>query len=174
MATTIELYYGGQAQKATSGKLFSSISPATGREVATIQCASPDDVDAAIKSAEKAFLPWAATPPIQRSRILLKAVQELRERNDEFAETETLDTGKPLSETQYVDVPYGADVFEYYANLVGSGGLNGETTQLRNDAWVYTKKEPLGVCAGIGAWYVRFYELVPAELMKVAGTTLSR
>ena len=46
----------------------------------------------------------------------------------------------------------GADVLEYFANLVGGGGLNGETVQLREDAWVYTKKEALGVCAGIGAW----------------------
>ncbi|KAK3077395.1 hypothetical protein LTS18_010378, partial [Coniosporium uncinatum] len=66
--------------------------------------------------------------------------------------TETHDTGKPFSETSTVDVTTGADVLEYFANLVGGGGLNGETTQLRDDAWVYTRKEPLGVCVGIGAW----------------------
>ena len=43
-------------------------------------------------------------------------------------------------------------MLEFFANLVGGGGLHGETTQLRQDAWVYTKKEALGVCAGIGAW----------------------
>ncbi|KAL8645635.1 MAG: hypothetical protein Q9226_007209, partial [Calogaya cf. arnoldii] len=50
------------------------------------------------------------------------------------------------------DIVTGADVLEFFANLVAGGGLNGETVQLREDAWVYTKKEPLGVCAGIGAW----------------------
>ena len=87
-----------------------------------------------------------------RSRILLKAVQILRDRNDELARTETQDTGKPFSETSVTDVVTGADVLEFFANLVGGGGLNGETAQLRPDAWVYTSKEALGVCAGIGAW----------------------
>lgn len=81
-----------------------------------------------------------------------KAVQLLRERNDKIAQIEIRDTGKPYSETSTVDVALGADVLEYFANLVGGGGLNGENIQLREDAWVYTKKEPLGVCAGIGAW----------------------
>ena len=89
---------------------------------------------------------------MERSRILLRAVALLRKRNDELALVETHDTGKPFSETSTVDVITGTDVLEYYANLVASGGLNGETTQLRTEAWVYTTKAPLGVCAGIGAW----------------------
>jgi betaine-aldehyde dehydrogenase len=117
-----------------------------------VHSASETDIDAAIQSAQQAFYSWSATPPIARSRILLRAVQLLRERNDEIAKVETQDTGKPFSETSTVDVVTGADVLEFFANLVGGGGLNGETTQLRVDAWVYTKKEALGVCAGIGAW----------------------
>jgi len=89
---------------------------------------------------------------MERSRILLKAVSLLRSRNDELAIVETHNTGKPFTETSTVDVVTGADVLEYYANLVASGGLNGETTTLRPDAWIYTTKNPLGVCAGIGAW----------------------
>jgi betaine-aldehyde dehydrogenase len=89
---------------------------------------------------------------MERSRILHRAVALLRKRNDDLALIETHDTGKPFSETSTVDVITGTDVLEYYANLVASGGLNGETTQLRTDAWVYTTKAPLGVCAGIGAW----------------------
>lgn len=146
------LYYDGSVQAATSGHTFRSIDPSTAAPLADIHTASPADIDAAIDSAEKAFPSWSATPPIARSRILLKAVQLLRDRNDEIAEVETRDTGKPFSETSAVDVTTGADVLEYYANLVAGGGLNGETTQLREDAWVYTKKEALGVCAGIGAW----------------------
>ena len=46
----------------------------------------------------------------------------------------------------------GADVVEFMANLVGGGGLHGERIQLRPDAWAVSTKEPLGVCAGIGAW----------------------
>ncbi|KFZ24940.1 hypothetical protein V502_00575 [Pseudogymnoascus sp. VKM F-4520 (FW-2644)] len=147
-----QLYYDGCVQKATSSKTFQSIDPSTGTPLAEIHSASNRDVDAAISSATKAFKTWSITPAIARARILLKAVQILRERNDEIAKVETQDTGKPFSETSTVDVVTGADVVEYFANLVGGGGLNGETAQLREDAWVYTKKEPLGVCAGIGAW----------------------
>jgi len=133
--------------------MFHSIDPSTALPVAEIYSASHADVDAAIESAEEAFEQWSKkTSTIVRARILLKAVMLLRERNDEIARTETQDTGKPFSETSTVDVVTGADVLEYFANLVGGGGLNGETVQLREDAWVYTKKEALGVCAGIGAW----------------------
>lgn len=149
---TRQLYYGGKCQPATSSKTFTTTNPATGAPLGEIQTASPADVDAAIASAQKAFPAWSTTPPVARARILLKAVQILRDRNDEIATIETHDTGKPFSETSTVDVVTGADVLEYFANLVASGGLNGETTQLRPDAWVYTKKEALGVCAGIGAW----------------------
>jgi len=146
------LYYNGKTQKAKSGKTFQSIDPSNSKPLADIQQASPEDVDAAIASASLAFPSWSTTPAIQRARILLKAVALLRERSDELAKTETHDTGKPFSETSAVDVATGADVLEFFANLVGGGGLNGETTQLREDAWVYTRKEPLGICAGIGAW----------------------
>ena len=147
-----QLYYDGRTQSATSGHTFRTTDPSTASPLADIHTASHADIDSAISSARKAFPSWSATPPIARSRLLLKAVQLLRERNDEIAKVETQDTGKPFSETSTVDVITGADVLEFYANLVGGGGLNGETTQLREDAWVYTKKEALGVCAGIGAW----------------------
>ncbi|CAL3966579.1 unnamed protein product [Diplocarpon coronariae] len=147
-----QLYYDGKPQHARPGKTFQSIDPSTARPIADVQTAAPADIDAAIASARKAFPAWSQTPSIARSRILLRAVKLLRSRNDEIAKVETYDTGKAFSETSTVDVITGADVLEYFANLVASGGLNGETTQLRPNAWIYTKKEALGVCAGIGAW----------------------
>ncbi|KAL8970391.1 MAG: hypothetical protein Q9183_001547 [Haloplaca sp. 2 TL-2023] len=145
------LYYDGQIKMA-SGSTFRSINPSTAQPLADIHAATKPDVDAAVHSAQSAFPSWSKTPPVARARILLKAVQILRERNDEIARLETQDTGKPVSETSTVDVVTGADVLEFFANLVAGGGLHGETIQLREDAWVYSKKEPLGVCAGIGAW----------------------
>lgn len=147
-----QLFYDGSPQPATSGNCFWAIDPSTAEPLAEVQTASHVDVDRAVTSAQNAFASWSQTSPVARSRILLKAVQILRARNDEIARIETRDTGKPFSETSTVDVVTGADVLEYFANLVASGGLNGETTQLRPDAWIYTKKEALGVCAGIGAW----------------------
>lgn len=144
-------YYDGKP-KTASGDVFRSVNPSTAQPLADVHSASHSDIDGAIHSAQQAFYSWSTTPPVARSRILLRAVQLLRERNDEIAKVETQDTGKPFSETSTVDVVTGADVLEFFANLVGGGGLNGETTQLREGAWVYTKKEALGVCAGIGAW----------------------
>ncbi|RJE18794.1 Betaine aldehyde dehydrogenase [Aspergillus sclerotialis] len=147
-----QLYYDGKVQPATSGKTFQTIDPSKATPLADIHVASHSDIDSAIASAERAFKTWSQTPPAARARILQKAASLLRERNDEIARVETLDSGKAYTETSTVDVVTGADTLEYYANLVGSGGLNGETSHLREDAWVYTKKAPLGVCAGIGAW----------------------
>jgi betaine-aldehyde dehydrogenase len=149
---TRQLYYNGQVRAASSGKTFQTINPATATPLADIEIAAHADVDKAIAAADKAFPQWSNTPHIARARILHKAATLLRERNDEIAKIETLDSGKAFTETSTVDVVTGADVLEYYANFIGGGGLNGETTQLREDAWVYSKKAPLGVCAGIGAW----------------------
>ena len=93
---------------------------------------------------------WAALTPVERARILNRAVDILRARNDELAELETRDTGKPLSETKAVDIVTGADVIEYYAGLAVA--IEGRQIPLRPSSFVYTRQEPLGVVAGIGAW----------------------
>ncbi|MGI4857159.1 MAG: betaine-aldehyde dehydrogenase, partial [Janthinobacterium lividum] len=70
--------------------------------------------------------------------------------NDALALLETRDTGKPLAETRAVDIVTGADVIEYYAGLATA--LEGRQIPLRAESFVYTRREPYGVCAGIGAW----------------------
>lgn len=145
-----KLYIGGAYVDATSGATFESINPANGEVLAELQRASKDDVERAVVSAEQGQKVWAAMTAMQRSRILRKAVDILRARNDELAELESLDTGKPLSETRFVDIVTGADVLEYYAGLIPA--IEGEQIPLRESAFVYTRREPLGVVAGIGAW----------------------
>ena len=145
-------YYDGKLQSSSSTSSFQTINPATAQPIANIHTTTQSAIDSAIASAQKAFPAWSATPPIERARILQRAAAILRSRNDELARVETDDTGKAFSETSTVDVVTGADVLEYFANMVGGGGLNGETAQLRPNAWVYTTKNALGVCAGIGAW----------------------
>ncbi|KAI1434641.1 betaine aldehyde dehydrogenase [Xylaria sp. CBS 124048] len=146
------IYDGMPRPSPTSPGFFESIDPATGKPSCKIYTTSFETVDEAIKSAQRAFPSWSAKTPMERARILQLAVRKLRSDNDALARVETLDTGKPYSETSTVDVTTGADVLEYYANLVGGGGLNGESARLRPSAMFYTSKEPLGVCAGIGAW----------------------
>jgi len=145
-----KLYIGGCRVDATSDKTFQSINPANGEVLAEVQSASKADVDSAVKAAQSGQRVWAAMTAMQRSRILRRAVEILRARNDELAELETLDTGKAISETRYVDIVTGADVLEYYAGLIPA--LEGNQIPLRQTSFVYTRREPLGVVAGIGAW----------------------
>jgi betaine-aldehyde dehydrogenase len=144
------LYIGGEYVEATAGATFDSFDPATGERLATVQQASAADVDRAVASARDAQCEWATLGAMARSRILRRAVELLRARNDELAELEMRDTGKPIAETRSVDIVTGADVIEYYAGLAPA--LEGRQIPLREDSFVYTRREPLGVCAGIGAW----------------------
>ncbi|KAA2016553.1 betaine aldehyde dehydrogenase [Escherichia coli] len=138
-----QLYIHGGYTSATSGRTFETINPANGNVLATVQAAGREDVDRAVKSALQGQKIWASMTAMERSRIL-------RERNDELAKLETLDTGKAYSETSTVDIVTGADVLEYYAGLIPA--LEGSQIPLRETSFVYTRREPLGVVAGIGAW----------------------
>ena len=145
-----QLYINGAHQSATSNETFTSTNPATGRPLATIDQASQADVDAAVVSSQAGFLIWSTMMPVERARILQKVARILRERNDELAELEVLDTGKPLQEANCVDILSGAEVIEYYAGLIS--GMQGTQQDLGKDAFFMSRREPLGVCAGIGAW----------------------
>ena len=144
------LYIDGAYVPAQSGSTFETVNPANGQVLANVHAAGKADVDNAVAAARKGQKIWAAMTAMERSRILRKAVDILRERNDELAALETLDTGKPFSETSAVDIVTGADVLEYYAGLIPA--IEGQQIPLRDTSFVYTRREPLGVVAGIGAW----------------------
>ncbi|MFG6110596.1 betaine-aldehyde dehydrogenase [Stenotrophomonas nematodicola] len=144
------LYIGGRYVPSQGGRTFEVVNPATGEALANVHSANSDDLDAAVESAQAGQTAWAALTTVERSRILLRAVALLRERNDALAELETLNTGKPLSETRSVDIVTGADVLEYYAGVMH--GLEGSQVPLREGSFFYTRQEPLGVVGAIGAW----------------------
>ncbi|WP_028469250.1 betaine-aldehyde dehydrogenase [Neptunomonas japonica] len=144
------LYINGQYQDATSGESFITRNPATGEVLANVHQASLADVDKAVEAAQAGFLVWSAMSGAERGRILMRAVAILRERNDELAMLEVLDTGKPLQEANCVDIASGADVIEYYAGLAAT--IHGQQQDLGGNNFYYSRREPLGICAGIGAW----------------------
>ncbi len=144
-----KLYIDGAPADATSGETFETINPATGEVLCRVQRANAADVDRAVSSAQAGFARWSRMTGAERGRILNRAARLLRERNDEIARLEVLDTGKPIREAASVDVQTGADAIEYFAGLAAS--LHGQHFQL-DRAFAYTRREPLGVCAGIGAW----------------------
>ena len=139
-----------QLQPFGKGATFATLNPATGEVLAHIEVAGPAAVDAAVAKARVAQKKWAALTGTERGRILRRAADILRARNKELAELETRDTGKPIQETSVVDVISGADCFEYYAGVAPT--LSGEHLDLGPQAFGYTRREPLGVVAGIGAW----------------------
>ncbi|MEQ9879688.1 betaine-aldehyde dehydrogenase [Pectobacterium aroidearum] len=145
-----QLYINGAYVDSTGDDTFDAVNPANGEIIAQLQSATVADVERAVSAAAAGQKIWAAMTAMERSRILRRAVDILRERNDELALLETHDTGKPLSETRTVDIVTGADVLEYYAGLIPM--LEGQQIPLRETSFAYTRREPLGVVAGIGAW----------------------
>jgi betaine-aldehyde dehydrogenase len=129
---------------------FTTVNPATGEVLATLSVAGPDAVEAAVRAARVAQPAWAALSGTERGRVLRRAADLLRTRNDELAELETRDTGKPIQETRVVDVVSGADCLEYFAGVAPT--IAGEHLDLGAAAFGYTRREALGVVAGIGAW----------------------
>jgi betaine-aldehyde dehydrogenase len=137
-------------QRARDSGVVVSINPATGQELARLPAAGAAEVDAAVARALEAQRAWSQRTGAERGRILRRAADLLRANNEPLAVLETRDTGKPIQETRIVDVASGADCFEYYAGM--AAGIAGEYLDLGREAFGYTRREPLGVVAGIGAW----------------------
>ena len=133
----------------TEGELIEVVYPATGEVIARVHAATPAVIEKAIASGRRAQKDWALMTGRERGRILTRAAAIMRERNHDLSVLETWDTGKPYQETSVADATSGADALEYFGGLAAT--LTGEHIQLGED-WAYTRREPLGLCVGIGAW----------------------
>lgn len=142
-------FVNGQYLANQSRETFDVTNPATGQVIYQMEVADEFIQQSVISSAQQGFATWSNMTGIQRSRILLKAVALLRQYNDELAAIEVADTGKPWQEASVVDVASGADAIEFFAGLAPA--IEGNQQQVGEDFY-YTRPEPLGVCAGIGAW----------------------
>ena len=127
-----------------------SLNPATGEELARLLIAGAPEINAAVIKAAAAQKVWGRWTGTERGRVLRRAAELLRARNAELAELESRDTGKPIQETTVCDIISGADCIEYFAGIAPT--LSGEHIDLGAAAFGYTRREPLGVVAGIGAW----------------------
>ena len=146
---TASHFINGSYVEDTNGTPIEVIYPATGEKIATVYAATPAIIEQALTAARSAQAAWAAMTGTERGRILRRAADIMRERNHDLSILETYDTGKPYQETSVADATSGADALEYFGGLAAT--LTGEHIQLGED-WVYTRREPLGVCVGIGAW----------------------
>jgi betaine-aldehyde dehydrogenase len=126
------------------------VNPATGKVIAALPVTTMGELEAMIGRAKAGQAQWAAMMPVERGRVLRRTADLLRERNGELARLETQNTGKPIQETEAVDVLSGADCLEYYAGVAAT--IAGQHLDLGAAAFGYTRREPLGIVAGIGAW----------------------
>jgi betaine-aldehyde dehydrogenase len=146
---TASHYINGRYVDDERGAELPVVYPATGETIATLHSATPNIVELAVEAAREAQGAWARMKPVERGRILRRAADILRERNTVLARLETLDTGKAIQETLVADAPSAADCLEFFAGAVAT--FNGEFIDL-GGPFAYTRREPLGVCVGIGAW----------------------
>jgi betaine-aldehyde dehydrogenase len=130
--------------------------PATGEILCELEEANLEDIAYAVESAEKGFKIWSKMKGAERGRILLRAAHLLRERVKSLAEIEVYDTGKPISEAVSVDIPSAAEAIEYFAGLASS--LHGDHFDL-GSSFVYTRREPLGICAELE------HGIIPCKLL---------
>jgi acyl-CoA reductase-like NAD-dependent aldehyde dehydrogenase len=137
-----------------ASRKFDTINPATEEVLTQIAEASANDVDHAVSAARKAFEdrsgPWRKMSASERGRLIWRLADLVEKNIDELAELETLDNGKPIFESRYVDMPMVIDVLRYYAGWATK--IHGETINTNESAFTYTLREPVGVVGLIVPW----------------------
>jgi acyl-CoA reductase-like NAD-dependent aldehyde dehydrogenase len=143
----------GKFVEAESGKTFDTYNPADNSVLAKVPEGGKADIDKAVKAARKAFEtgPWRNKfSAAKRGRCLSKLADLIEQRTDEFAQLETLDNGKPITESRHVDIPGVVDTFRYYAGWATK--IEGETVNANREFFTYTLREPVGVVGQIIPW----------------------
>ncbi|MGW0996845.1 aldehyde dehydrogenase [Streptomyces sp. NPDC002523] len=145
-------YVDGAFTHATSGDSFPSVSPRDGRVLAEVQAASAEDVDRAVRSARAAFEDgrWRDLAPKERKRILLRWAELIRANAEELALLDTLEMGKPITESLRVDVAKAAETIAWYAEAIDK--TYDEIAPTPGDALALITREPLGVVGAVVPW----------------------
>src|SRR5215211_3758702 len=167
-----QLFIDGKWVDAESGKTFTTPSPATGQTLAEVAEADKADIDKAVQAARRAYEgKWSRMSARDRGRLLYKLSQLIEENSKELAALETADNGKPIRESQYVDLPQVVENFEYFAGYATK--IEGETIPVPGQMFNYTLREPIGVCGQIIPWnfplLMAAWKLAPAL---AAGNTI--
>ncbi len=142
----------GQWVESRSGKTFETVNPATGDVICQVAEGDKADVDAAARAARKAFEsgPWPKMSGTQRGRLLHKLADLMERHKDELAALETLDNGKPIRDSQNVDVPSSIATYRYYADWADK--IQGKTIPMSGPFFCHTRHEPVGVVGQIIPW----------------------
>jgi aldehyde dehydrogenase (NAD+) len=161
-----QLFIEGKWRAPVSGETYATINPATEKESAQVARGDERDVDAAVKAARKAFEtgPWSKMAAAERARLVWKLGDLIMANLDEMARLESLNTGKTLFDSAKVEIPFAAEVFRYYAGWATK--IHGETLGLREGAFTFTLRQPVGVVGAIVPWNFPFllssWKIAPA------------
>ena len=140
----------GKWQKSEKGDTYDVINPATEEVLGKASKASENDVNKALKSAEKGLEVWRKTPPWERAKIIRKIADLMRERTEVLAKWLTLEVGKPLAEAAG-EVGGAADIFEW--NSEETKRIYGQIVESRfENTRMFIKYEPVGVVAALIPW----------------------
>ena len=147
-----EAWIDGRYVPAASGATFECLSPIDGRLIARVAATDAVDVDRAVAAARRAFDDgrWARQPPASRKNVLLKFAELLLVNRDELALLETLDMGKPISDSLAVDIPATARCIAWYAEAIDK--IYDQIAPTSPDALAMVTREPVGVVAAIVPW----------------------
>ena len=142
----------GRLRQAASGATFAAVNPATNRVLAQVAAGDAVDVDAAVRSARRAFEegPWARLAPRERKRVLLRLAELILAHREELALLDSLNMGKPVMDAWNIDVPGAASVFAWYAESLDK--LYDQVAPTAANALATISREPLGVVGAVVPW----------------------
>jgi acyl-CoA reductase-like NAD-dependent aldehyde dehydrogenase len=147
-----QAFIDGRYVDAASGATFDSINPATGKLLARVASGDVEDVNRAVASARAVFRKgsWANLPPVKRKKALFRFAELITKHTEELALLETLDMGKPISDSLKVDIPGAARCINWYAEAVDK--IYDEVAPTGPGALATITREPLGVVGAIVPW----------------------
>lgn len=147
-----QCFIGGKWLDAASGKTFATINPATEEVIAEVAEGDAADVDLAVDAARQAFDsgPWRTMDARDRGRLMHRLADLMEEEAEHLAALETLDNGKPISDSRAADIPLAIDCLRYYAGWADK--IHGKTVPVRGAYFCYTRREPVGVVGQIIPW----------------------
>ncbi len=147
-----QAFIDGKFVDAASGKTFDCISPIDGKSLAAVAECDAEDVNRAVRAARAAFTSgrWSNLAPRRRKQIMLKWVALLEKHRDELALLETLDVGKPISDSRAVDVGSSLNCLQWYAETCDK--IYDELAPARPDSISMITREPIGVVAAVVPW----------------------
>lgn len=145
-----QLFIDGKFVDAVGADRLPVINPHDGSVITEIAEGRQADIDLAVQAAKAAFPNWRATPAAERGRLLLKLADALEANLEEFAQLESLNTGHPIKDSRFLDVPRTAGCFRYFGGMADK--IQGDVIPVEKGFLNYVVREPLGVVGAIVPW----------------------